>query len=387
MSHFTVTAAVAPPESTMGCVIYTKEDMSEIHLLRELLKMNPNDFTIKYRLKQLLEKSSPFESEIEAALEPMLAPYCESTENPEYTEFTDAEEECRSDYETGTVTAVRMPDGTICSEYDPKFNKHYEVRDNKVYIRRTTPARLPALPAGDSKPDDKDTRFEVFEKYPVKQLYPEYTDYLEHYCCYTYDEDHKAYGYYSNPNAHWDWYQVGGRWMEAFLVKDTCNLKVCGERSSLDGGEVSNAPEEYQWVVGARKCDIQWEKMKELELDARKKQFADLENWFLHDVTPSPEPFMAVKKEDGIHSWGSTLYYKGETLEAYLKRKGLDPDARYAHSSYACLDENGWHGQGDMGWFGLSSNDMEESSWNEKMQAFIESVPDDYFLVSVDCHI
>lgn len=386
MSHFTVTVAVAPPESTIGCTIFTKEDMAEFVLLRKMLKNDPDNFSIKYRLKALVEKSSPFESEVEVAVKALLAPYCESTEDPEYIKFTNVEDECRSEYETDTTTAIHMPNGKICSAFDSEFTKFYELRDNKVYLRTSSPAELPALPASNSNPSDESNELKVLENYPVKLLYPVFTDYLENYRGYTYDEAHKAYGYYSNPNAQWDWYQVGGRWMDVFLVKDTCDLKIQGERGLLDG-KVSNAPEGYLWVAGARKRDIQWEKMKELKLEAKEKQFFVLDNWFLHDVEPNPVPIATQKKEDGIHCWGSILYHKGETLEGFLKRKGLHPNVRYAHSSYAYLDEDGWQSQGDMGWFGISSNDKDEGSWNEMVQAFIDSVPDDYILVSVDCHI
>lgn len=38
----------------------------------------------------------------------------------------------------------------------------------------------------------------------IKEVYPDFEDYLENYCGYSYDEDHKAYGYWHNPNAKWD---------------------------------------------------------------------------------------------------------------------------------------------------------------------------------------
>ena len=387
MSHFTVTAAVVPPESTDGYTIYTPEEIAEIASLKQLYVQNRDNFGVKYRLKSLLEKFSPFESEVEATLDNMLAPYCEGTEDPRYQEFVNEEEERREEYENGATTAIRMPDGKICTPYDPEFTERYTLKDNKVYLHNKQKAPVLALPESTASLGNELAGFEVLKQYPFKSLYPTFNAFLEDYCGLTYDEQHKAYGYYTNPNAKWDWYQIGGRWTSVFLVKETCDLKVLGNRSLLDDDEIEPAPSGYQWVVGARKRDIQWEKMKELALERKTNAFAALENWFLHDIEPDPRPSLAMKKDDGIHSWGSTLYYKGETLEAYLKRNGLSPNVRYPHTAYAYLDENGWHGQGDMGWFGLSSNDMPEGDWNEMMHAFIESVPDDFFLVSVDCHI
>lgn len=387
MSHFTVTVAVAPPESTFGYTIYTPEEMAEIKLLREAYSQNRNDFHIKYRLKELVEKFSPFESEIEATLDEMLAPYCESTEDPRYQEFVNEEDGHREDYENGTTTVIRLPDGKICTQYAPEFTERYTLRDNKVYLRPNQKTPLLALSPSITGMGHELASFEVLQQYPFKSLYPTFGAFLEDHCGLTYDEKEKAYGYYTNPDSKWDWFQIGGRWTAVFLVKDTCDLKILGNRSLLDDGEITTAPDGYQWVVGARKCDIQWDKMKELALEAKTKAFAAWENWFLNDIEPDPKPHLVVKNDEGIHSWGRTLYYKGESLEDYLKRNGLDPNARYPHTAYAYLDEKGWHGQGDMGWFGLSSNDMAEGDWNEMMHAFIESVPDDYFLVSVDCHI
>ena len=70
--------------------------------------------------------------------------------------------------------------------------------------------------------------------------------------------------------------------------------------------------------------------------------------------------------EDGIASWGSMIYLKGETLDEFKARKGATDMDQYMISSFAAIDRNGdWLGSGDMGWFGISTNDKEERAWNE----------------------
>ena len=387
MSHFTVTLSVAPPESTAGLTAYSKEEMDELMTLRVAHAKKPKDFKVTYKLKELEEKSSPFEQEIETVIERTLAPYCECTEDPAYLEFVDVGPEYQEKYKTETTTAVRLPDGTICTIYDTQFKDHYDYKDGKVYYSQSGVPALFSFGGAGAFAGTEAKEILVLENYPFNKLYQTYEEYMRKYGGYDFDARHQSYGYYSNPSAKWDWYQVGGRWTAVFLVKDDCDLIIWGSRSLLDDNEPLEAPAGYQWVVGARKRDIQWEKMKELAIADKQAQFQELENWFLHGVEPIPQPSLAVRTEDGIDGWGCRLYHKGESLEDFLKRHGLDSESRYPHSPYAYIDADGWHGKGDMGWFGLSSNDKDDTSWNTVLQSFLESVPDDYFLVSVDCHI
>lgn len=56
--------------------------------------------------------------------------------------------------------------------------------------------------------------------------------------------------------------------------------------------------------------------------------------------------------------------------------------------TYAFVDRNGdWIGSGDMGWFGISSNDKDERAWNDEIQKLMNEAKDDDFLAIVDCHI
>ena len=58
--------------------------------------------------------------------------------------------------------------------------------------------------------------------YPLKKLYKTLGEYAEQYHGYVYNEEEQGYGYYSNPNAFYDWYVIGGRWPRVFLVKESC---------------------------------------------------------------------------------------------------------------------------------------------------------------------
>ena len=104
----------------------------------------------------------------------LLAPYCESTEDPEYLEFEEASEpmdEIRSTFER--------------------------------------------------------------EKAPGESL----EDFVSRWYGYTYNEDLDAYGYRCNPNAKWDWWSLGGRWSDMIRLKRGCHGNR-GERSWANSDEL-----------------------------------------------------------------------------------------------------------------------------------------------------
>ena len=48
--------------------------------------------------------------------------------------------------------------------------------------------------------------------------YPTFENYLEEN--YEKDEETNLYGYWENPNAKWDWYEIGGRWRRTLKLKN-----------------------------------------------------------------------------------------------------------------------------------------------------------------------
>ena len=103
-------------------------------------------------------------------------------------------------------------------------------------------------------------------------------------------------------------------------------------------------------------------------------------------AVPKEAYFMHIT-EEGIRSWNDLVYQKGETLEHYLDR--VKDGGRYQAPmcAFACVDADGWLESGSMGWFGMSTNNMDEMEWSQQINAFVEAQPDDAVLISVDCHI
>ena len=55
---------------------------------------------------------------------------------------------------------------------------------------------------------------------------------------------------------------------------------------------------------------------------------------------------------------------------------------------YAYVDTNGiWNERGETGWFGISSNDKDEKSWDDEFKKFINNQKKSTIVTLVDCHI
>ena len=68
------------------------------------------------------------------------------------------------------------------------------------------------------------------------------------------------YGYVGNPNAKWDWYTLGGRWMGHLISKSTTGAAYLLGRS----GAGNNKPPHVRSVDLVRKRDIDMDEMEKL---------------------------------------------------------------------------------------------------------------------------
>lgn len=381
MSHFTTLVVIENPGvSTIEIQPVFPEKEALIASLKEKLLQNPDDFNSKYMLKILQNMPSPFERRIESFIGEVMEPFWENTDNPEYLEFTNEEEGKREEYERAVCDCVRMPNGTICTSFDHSFTRKFVLKDGIVYQHSFGKLKT-------NKRTKKARRIKVLPQYPLKKIYKTFGDYMEDYCGCYYNEEHQAYGYTSNPNATWDWYQIGGRWPFQFLVKEDAMQIVIGEYSWAVEDYVREAPAGYKWVAGARKADIEWELMRSIEVENAAKRFSLLEQWFQTEMVPEGVTCFGSVTETGIISWMNQIYVKDETLEEYLFRNGLAPRYKYTAATFSFLEHGEYFSQGDMGWFGVSTNNKDEEIWRQMVEIFIQRVPDNDILVSIDCHI
>ena len=223
----------------------------------------------------------------------------------------------------------------------------------------------------------------------VRYGYKNAEEWADKYHGYSYNEEEKAYGYYNNPDAQWDWHTLGGRWLGYFKLKK-------GKKGVMgDGGSGDNKPRFD--VDKCRKGDIDVKGMiKGLSEQAK--------GWWDAAHTKS------LDKSGQYFSYGIE---EDDTEKTYI-------DRRSRISTFALLQDDVWHEQGSMGWFGSSSCEetralwdkvgearksgdtkledklrrealaadrIVEAKWHKRWMEMFDAIPDDTWVAVMDCHI
>lgn len=87
------------------------------------------------------------------------------------------------------------------------------------------------------------------EHVPYDKIYQTFEKFVEKEYGTFYYEEQEAYGYYYNPDAFYDWYSIGGRWPDMFLVKDDCGEYGIADRSWTCADKETKAPDGYHWTM------------------------------------------------------------------------------------------------------------------------------------------
>ena len=219
--------------------------------------------------------------------------------------------------------------------------------------------------------------------YSRKKLYKSFDDFVETYCCGILNEKTGKYGEWYNPDGTYDWYSVGGRWPQMFLVKNDCSEYSVGELR--DFAEITDdAPEGYRWVACARKKDIQWDVMRQWSNQQATESFEKLEAMFKSGIID--ESVYAIN-EDGILAWGKLVYRKDETLEEFLSKHGIPDDWRYPISVHDIFNEDEYHSETDNAVYDEETKSWKSIGWQEVLDEYIDDADEDVVFVGIDYHL
>lgn len=363
-------------------------------------------FTVMVKIKP--ETLADHGGDVEAAVAAMLAPYDEQPDEGDdspYMEFEDKTDEYREEYANKTVEMIRCPDGELRFPWDHElFSKL-------------------GLSIGNSVPDD----YALPEGYlRVKPSMSEHYPTFEAFCKDWYNaqpqvvDGRDCWGHWSNPDAKWDWYQIGGRWSGLFPVRNQAGL--LGERSLL----VREQPDERDLNHAdiCKVCEIDTDAVAaETALAAEDfwarwcnyrdaKPLLDnagrVDHWARHNVRSRgfelglikvlTDPAEAVPagwlvsrdewgnlpKDDNRRVFRDLLSTMSKEEFMQTKTSTFSPIR-----TYAVLDADGWHAPGDMGWWGVSSETVEEGEKfaTSFFDTYIRNEDPNTTLVNVDCHI
>lgn len=221
------------------------------------------------------------------------------------------------------------------------------------------------------------------------------------------DESGRAYTMSTyNPDSKWDWYSIGGRWAGQFVFRPQHkDLVIHGERSWTNENDVIMPGH----CDGGQKRALDLPRMRDEAAKEAKKTYATYAE--VTAGTPDALPWSAFTDNVSAGN-GYTIdqareeYHSQPRIIALQQNKDFGPftnnedfacgEKLYierararAVPGFALLTTDGhWMAPGDMGWFGMST-DSEGSriGYWETANAYVEALPDDAWLISVDCHI
>lgn len=228
-----------------------------------------------------------------------------------------------------------------------------EEPDNPEYIKFTP----------SSKP--KSYWLEMYEL--NKDYYETFEDYLEQDEGLVINEDGEI-GSLGNPNAKWDYWVVGGRWLGLLKLKPGCDGGI-GHPSLLLG----DVKYEENACDQARVCDVDFSR-------DQKAYDRAIRFW---EVVVDGQPIREGECKRNFFTPYTTKYYINQfgTKEAYA-------DYESALMTWAFITPDGkWAENGNMGWFGLS--DATSDTRKTYAEAFNEMVKNgqELWITIVDCHI
>lgn len=371
-----VTVEIEPTVEDMDRVIEAEKLIQE---MEEQKKKNPkHHIMLDIYQSEVKMRSTVFSSQMAEEVDTVMEPfYCE-TDNPDYLEFEDKTEEYLEAYKNETVNLVRFPNGTVLTDHQYAVYYKYEIVDGRLYERDWGPLHH-------RKRTKRCKRMQVMENVPYYKVYQTFEEFVEEEYGTPYFEEQKAFGYYYNPNAFYDWYSIGGRWPDMFLVKDDCKEYGIADRSWTCADKETKAPEGYHWTCAARKKDIAWQVMYKWELEQAKQRFAKISGWFASGEVPE-NTYLCIE-EDGISRFGKLLYRKGETEDEYLERYVNLKRKKYPVNIYAFLMEGDWTTADRVILDGKKSRIEDNPEWEDNLEQFIDGLDDEEVLAIVDCHM
>lgn len=205
-----------------------------------------------------------------------------------------------------------------------------------------------------------------------------------------------------NPNSKWDWYALGGRWSGAYIrLKEGAASGIKGEPGVFDNepgwdaarkGDIDFEAIRHNGEERGRRCyrevaakcggtiprpEIMWDTLlhdkryADLSIEEKRTMYHAQEAIKIWDAAGFDAPIVGPKIEDFQC-----------TEDEYAARR-----ANRAFVPYAVIQDCEWYARGEMGWWGVTTNECSEDEWNAKVWKIVNALPDDTLISFYDCHI
>lgn len=335
----------------------------------------------------LVLPSYPTDELIVATLQPFHEYECTGVDD-QYVVDVDMTDEVTTDW-LAPVKVVRLADGSLHSRWDDKF--YTGPADDAIFPKPTF-----QLPEGATE-----TEVPRNESGEYADIVAFATDY------HNYEHRDGKFWRRTNPNSHWDWYQLGGRYSGKLRTLDSRGVKgspgVMGSELDPNGVDIAQRgnlafsamqsarnADRRSWVGDIlSKSELTHDELESAlllkpEVDRTWREMADpkprgaeYHEWIGKTfATDAGHALMKAEKA----SWELPVLGRHATLNAWLT-------GAPALTAWAVVHEGQWTEKGSMGWWGVSTGDMDQDEWEAKVSTLVEGMPTDHWLAVVDCHI
>lgn len=329
-------------------------------------------------------------------IEESLAPYQENNMGDcpeEYMEFCD-----QTDFVLEKWKSMKVSKGETVSYKKPVRQGIEALKDsleNKKPEYETIEETIP-----------KDYRYELSDTYCVS--YETFEIFVKEYFGYNIHED-GSIGYRHNPNSYWDWYQIGGRWAGFFKVKEGAEIERGGPSLLMINHEYKEGRGDSLLI---KDLDFEAERKKKIESAEKAYDKAQLvlkerkHTIWKHYVKQVEDKLITIEQarkmyaeQPGIADWDKQSKndnffrsFFGPNPDDFLctKEEYVETASKGVYAPYAFIWDGQWIAQGDMGWWGMSNDKMDNNDWAIQCDSFfkflLKEEPESRITL-VDCHI
>lgn len=187
-----------------------------------------------------------------------------------------------------------------------------------------------------------------------------------------------------NPKSEWDWWVVGGRWSDMLRTLDgkPCDEGLISEidwagMESEAASDAASKIDDVLAITAGRKMPKPW------------KHYLDK---YPNEIEKAREEYHAQPVLKAIQAHDHLRTFMADAVEYYClneddpRQAFIDKRVDAIPSCYAIVKDGKWIAQGQMGWWGMSNDTVDDEVWHKQVKQFIRDNPDEYITV-VDCHI
>ena len=209
-----------------------------------------------------------------------------------------------------------------------------------------------------------------------------------------------VWGRWTNPNAKWDWWQLGGRWT-GMLRQVPGSWAFTG-----DPGIMTNTCDACQIK------NLDWESMLEEDIRSKRNSWYKFVETYQeqcnHHNIPSEQPTKALARyreicKELIALKSNTPLYRllDDDVEGDMYRKTIGRASDYIADhvtnledwlkeakpleTFAFVKDGEWRERGNMGWWAIVTD--EKDNWTEEYKKMLDSLDSEDWVSVVDCHI